>query len=232
MVLPPFASVLTPFWTHFAGQGPVVCAVAARVLWGAVLHIAATIWRDLASVYDSWPYRLVGLVMDDPVLASEVLAALMAASECCLDTGISAKVRSFVSGTKVPAGLLAALRSWSRHSRLTNMCTERLLSRLMKRAPRRCDLVRFLSSAFFGETDFIHKGAGGADVRGNARSQLIGKNVPLKTRRRAEQLRRRRCKRGVSAIGTFFVWAAAKQREHRAIFLKHGRRGKHGGRAS
>ena len=69
-------------------------------------------------------------------------------------------------------------------------------------------------------------------MRGNARSQLIAKNVPLKTRRRAEQLRRRRCKRGVSAMGKFFVWAAAKQRERRAIILKHGRRGKHGGRAS
>ena len=33
-------------------------------------------------------------------------------------------------------------------------------------------------------------------------------------------------------MGKLFVWAAAKQRERRAILLKNGRRGKHGGRAS
>ena len=230
MVLPPLVPALEPFWTHFAGQGRLVSAVASRVLWGAVLHIAATIWRKLAMPYDSFPYKLVGLVMDDDVLFDEALRGLNAASECCLDTGISVKVRSLVqaAGNVVPHGLLAALRTWSRHSRITNMCTERLISRLMRRAPRRSDLARFVSTAYLGEVDYIHKGVGGADVRGNTRRQLNDMKVPLKC---SAQSRRGRRKHGVSAMGKFHVWAAAKQRERREI-LKGGQRGRHGNRSN
>ena len=129
MVLAPLSSTLAPPWAHDCEQGSLFCAAASRVLWGAVLHLSAWICRDLAMVYDFFPYKLVGLVLDDDELAANVMDELQSKPACCLDRGMSLKVRFFVRHRgSCPSALLAAIRSWCCHSRISNMCTERLLS--------------------------------------------------------------------------------------------------------
>ena len=120
---------LAQLWAHQSEQGSLFCAAASRVLWGAVLHLSAGIWRDLVMVYDFFPYKLVGLVLDDGELAENVMDELQSKPACCPDRGMSLKVRSIVRHRRsCPSALLVAI---PHHSRISNMRTDRLLSRMM-----------------------------------------------------------------------------------------------------
>ena len=227
MLLHPMTSSLAPVWRHFEGHGLHFVSVVSWVSWATALHLAAQIWRDCAMVLADWPYRLVDLVMDDEGLFDAAAEDLFTVPECCLDRCMSLKIArllttySSTSGTKIklPRGVLFALRAWSRHARLTNMCTERLINSCLRAAPRRCHAIRLLSSGFLRQIDNEHIRAGGRRVQTTKRSDLMTGDVPTKSSSGNSRGGRTRGipTRAPKAQTAFAKWANAKMRQRRCV---------------
>ena len=227
---------LPVMWRQFEIKGVAECAVIAWVVLGFLLRSAGEIWRDIAMVMAAFPYLLAGLTVDNhepkhPVF-DRVSARLFSASRCCLDRGMAQKVVS-LSGSAEKllrmGGVLASLRLWSQHSRLTNMCTERLLKLFTTSCPSRCTMDRFCSAGYLAQSQQRHLSAGGKDIRKITRSDLQG--APLlafkRTTKRSAKNKQRHS-RGRELQTCFARWSGARLRQ----IAQHlsASRGKHGDR--
>ena len=171
-------------------------------------------------VLDEFPYSLAGLTVDSHVAPHPVFdataACLTSKKQCCLDRGMSQKVLSLMGRDPKRlinmTGLLGTLRSWSRHSRLCNMCMERLLKRFTSSSAARCSAERFCCAGFLSQAQSAHLSAGGRDVRKISRKRLQEQGMPLIASRKA------RCKKrkGSSAQTKFGAWASDRQKSIRA----------------
>jgi hypothetical protein len=90
-------------------------------------------WRCMMMLR-SWPYLLAKVgepgIGDDEVL--RLFQDLWDADECCLDHGFALKLRRLRASAREfasDAAILAGLRFGARHTKLSNMVTERLLAR-------------------------------------------------------------------------------------------------------
>ena len=150
--------VLAPMWRQLEPQGLQSCSVIAFVVLAFILNVGGCLWRDVAMVLDEFPYRLAALTYDCHVSPHPVFDAtatrLSSLLNCCLDRGMSLKVKSLMAGDCTStlgrnAGILSTIRTWSHHSRLCNMCTERLLKGITSPCPPRCAAERLCASGLY-----------------------------------------------------------------------------------
>lgn len=178
------------------------------------LDLGAIICRDLASVYDDWPFKLVQLTMFDQEVSERIAIELEQTPDCCLGS-MAAKIKRRVQTARrllLDQALLHGLRAWSWTRRLCNMGCERLLGLYRGASSLRYDLSRFLTAGFLAAIRQRHSAAGGADVTKTTRRQLLalgvsiqaGKAQSAKSSRAKASSRTGKCK--------FATWAAAQQK--------------------
>ena len=123
--------VLQPIWYHFAPRGLLALHQMSRAMHGVVLNTAAILWRQVAMLLSSFPFQLVGLVVDsfEPNFA-RTADSLFACNKCCVDRGMTARLINRCRNTEEllrQPHFLAGIMAWSRHRRIGNMLCERLL---------------------------------------------------------------------------------------------------------
>ena len=214
----PLAS-LPEMWRHFEQMGCRECAVIAWVQLCLILRIASGIWRDVWMVLSEFPYAAAGLTVDNHLSAHPVFddysARLFGKSACCLDRGFSANIVRLANGSATHllalVGLLASIRLWSQRSRLTNMCTERLIKMFTCSSPPRPSGSRFCAAGLLAQVQHAHLGAGGDDIRKILRRDLKAEGARLLAQRRAAK-RNARDKRNQQPSFTSWMHAQIRAR--------------------
>ena len=202
-------------WFHYLPRGLEFCHQLSRALYGVILAVSAALWREVGMVYSFFPFRLVGLVIDNfGPMFERTAHELFQCNKCCVDRGMTARIIckcSNVPGLLRHPAWLSAILSWSRHRRVGNMSCERLLKQINTASRRRCSIQRLCSAGLLAQVSLRHSQAGGEDITKITRRKLLGMRVPLKARRRRLRLTRS-CKRR-AGFNTFMNQRQKEARE-------------------
>ena len=150
--------------THFASQPEVLRNVLDN-MYLVIMSMSALLWWRFAPLADTWPFRLLRLMKDDPVKIAE---ALYAEPSCCLGGSMAMKIRSMFETLAQLASdedFAKAIRQWGKTVRLSNMHTERQLA-LLKRAGGSHKpplLERFAADGTLQQHVSKHRSLGGGD---------------------------------------------------------------------
>ena len=174
-------------WHHFRPQGLPMCHQISRALYGAVLAVSSVLWRQVACPLSWFPFKLVGLTLDNFGDAfAETAEELFSCSKCCVDSGMTGRIINHCGGQsellQCPS-LIAALTAWSRHRKIGNMSCERLLKLVTSSSRRRCTVRRLCAASFIAQVSQRHAAAGGEDITKVTRRKLLDMGVPIKARK-------------------------------------------------
>ena len=146
--------------------------------------------------FTSWPYLLLHFLTDDSdgeqweapfADARELVEHFFALDDCCLDRGISLKVKQVAGSPRALLGhraLRAAFKLWSRTARVGNMATERQLNLITRASPKRCFVERLISAGFLALIKSRHSKANGRDPSVMTRQQLRDADIPIRAKHR------------------------------------------------
>ena len=154
-----------------------------QVVLSISIGIMACIWRDLFMFYESVPFSNVRLASPDADAALEHCRSLYDAPDCCTDDAFTKKV---IATERNPEALAlspkprCAVELYSRHKRITNMATERLLKGVRTASHGKCFFGRMVGAGYLNEIQSVHRKAGGADVTKHTRARMAKLGVPLK----------------------------------------------------
>ena len=177
---------------YFSGRGVEYLACVHLYIFRLCFSLAAQIWFHLASTYASSPYDLLELVSPNGTESSrtKVASGVFSKKTCCLDRGISLKVRKRYL---TPGALLGCrsirlvLRMWAKRERLCNMSLERLLATFRRNTPKHGSVDRLVISGWLAQIQGVHLKAGGEDIRKFTRRQALALGVPLRSRGRSSK---------------------------------------------
>jgi hypothetical protein len=171
----------------FAIKGSDFTTCLRQYIFRLSFALASLIWFNLESLFSAAPYALLGLVSATSTDETRRTLAerFFNTAECCLDRGVSLKIRRLVGSpedliTNTP--ILLVLRMWARRGRIGNMGLERLLSLIRRNAPKGCSVERLVVGGFLAQIMRQHLSAGGTDVRKMTRRQCNEAGVPLRGR--------------------------------------------------
>ncbi|CAK0877216.1 unnamed protein product [Prorocentrum cordatum] len=212
----PLDSHVAVILRHFEPRGLDYVHICMRCIASVSLALAGQVWRCIYSVLGEYPYRLILRTQGDRETTRRETDALYHKCECCLDDHFTKKARAIggtADGFLRHVGLRAAIRSWAATARLTNMCTERLLSTVRRASPLRSHADRVVSAGFLSLIQAAHRAAGGNDINVCYRRNLLAAGAPIcAARRRRREVDRSRRQR---AAGDFVMWANKKMKAER-----------------
>ena len=121
-------------------------------------------------MFEAFPYVLLELVSPCATETARKAVAdkLFAAGECCVDHGVSKKVRKI---PRTPADLLKhkkvklALRMWAKRGRIGNMGLEQLIAAIRRNTPKSANVESLISAGLLCQVQRRHLESGGVDIR-------------------------------------------------------------------
>ena len=225
----PLTSVGKFLASSFRHMGDEYLGIAFQEMMAIAFSLAARIWFYLESMYDAFPYRMLALRRQASVNYKRALDEFKHCPACCVDRGITLKMRASVRSLDALAqseSFKAMLELWAASARLCNMATERMLALIRKASPARCSAQRLISAGFLSLVRSAHTRAGGRSATTTTRSQLMRLGLPLRcAKRRGLAAKRKRADNRQHVIASRM--RALKEREgprSRAAYLADVRR--------